>query len=191
MLQCRNRKRVRNCSRLLRLHCWTESAYWVSVYVGEPQKLAINIDTAENAVSSGKIILEPQTEGFSIAKQEKVQAMLKRGEGEKGMYFCSSSSRLTSTFPLEDCQSMDLDVSPSGEIVLPACEKHSKLVLYVVYEGAYTEFEYRVGAICRRFNQKFSVFTYWDIRSRRRYLIHLRIRNTSSLLPILYMLLFP
>lgn len=32
----------------------------------------------------------------------------------------------------------------NGEIVLPACKAHQVLELLVGYDGAYTEFEYRV-----------------------------------------------
>ncbi|KAI9243615.1 trafficking protein particle complex subunit 10 [Phascolomyces articulosus] len=95
------------------------------ICLGERQQLAVRINTGKKSISKGKVLLEPQMEGFSILKTNKVQATL-QGEND------------------EDSKSLKLDMLDSGEIVLPDCEPEQNLELLVEYEGSYTEFEYRM-----------------------------------------------
>ncbi|CDH50087.1 hypothetical protein RO3G_08432 [Lichtheimia corymbifera JMRC:FSU:9682] len=94
------------------------------VYLGERQRMALRISIGDHAITGGKAHLEPQMDGLLMAQTEKVAAKIVEGE-DKGT-------------------TLELDMLENGEIVLPACKAHQVLELLVGYDGAYTEFEYRV-----------------------------------------------
>ncbi|KAI9499327.1 trafficking protein particle complex subunit 10 [Zychaea mexicana] len=97
------------------------------ICLGERQQLAVRISTGKKHITGGKVLLEPQMEGFALLKTEKVSATLRGCEDE------------------EDApRTLELDMLESGEIVLPECEPNQTLGLLVEYEGSYTEFEYRI-----------------------------------------------
>ncbi|KAI8148730.1 trafficking protein particle complex subunit 10, partial [Fennellomyces sp. T-0311] len=93
------------------------------ICLGERQQLAVRIDVGKTAVKNGKVLLEPQMEGFIIVKTGKVPATLQADTEQK---------------------TLELEMLESGEILLPSCEAEKTLELLVEYEGAYTEFEYRI-----------------------------------------------
>jgi hypothetical protein len=71
-------------------------------------------------------MLESQTEGMEISKVSQVSAVLTRDTDK------------------EQVEEMQLDMLETGEIVLPDLKTKDIIELFVVYEGPYTEFDYRV-----------------------------------------------
>ncbi|KAG0193308.1 hypothetical protein DFQ28_005751, partial [Apophysomyces sp. BC1034] len=88
------------------------------------QQFAVRVDTGSTRITEAKLSLESQTEGLEIVKTGKIQAVIKNQDG--------TSSET------------DLDILETGEIALPDSDANQTLELLVVYEGPYTEFEYRV-----------------------------------------------
>lgn len=71
-------------------------------------------------------MLESQTEGMEISKVSQVSAVL----------VCNANKM--------QAEEMQLDMRDTGEIVLPDMNPNDNIELFVVYEGPYTEFDYRV-----------------------------------------------
>lgn len=95
--------------------------------MGERQRLSVKIDSRSCSTASGILLLESQTEGMEIVHVSKVSALIKstNAEEEKG-------------------QETELDMLATGEIILPDLKPNESVELFVVYEGSYTEFDYRV-----------------------------------------------
>jgi co-chaperonin GroES (HSP10) len=94
--------------------------------LGERQRLSVKIDSRSCSTTSGIVTLESQTEGMEISKVSQVSAVLTRSTTEQ----------------VEEIQ---LDMLETGEIVLPDLNAQDIIELFVVYEGPYTEFDYRVS----------------------------------------------
>ncbi|KAI8089523.1 trafficking protein particle complex subunit 10 [Halteromyces radiatus] len=94
------------------------------VRLGERQSFAVRIQSKETPITNGRLLLEPQTEGLEIINTNKVPAKFKTHSG--------------------DIKQLELDMQEDGHIILPACDAHEELELAIIYEGSYTEFDYRV-----------------------------------------------
>jgi hypothetical protein len=94
------------------------------VRLGVHQQFAVRIKTRDSAITNGLLVLESQTEGLEITKTDKVPAKLTTKDG--------------------DIKELELEMNDNKLILLPHCEAHEELELFVVYEGPYTEFDYRV-----------------------------------------------
>ncbi|ORZ25693.1 trafficking protein particle complex subunit 10 [Absidia repens] len=94
------------------------------VRLGERQQFSVRIKTQESVIDNGTLLLEPQTDGLDIVNTGKVFAKLKKKNA--------------------DIEEMELDMQDTKHILLPACEAHDELELFVVYEGSYPEFDYRL-----------------------------------------------
>lgn len=92
--------------------------------MGERQKLSVKIESRSVTATSGILLLESQTEGMTISKVEKVLGILRQGTEEE--------------------TAVELNMLENGEIELVDLDKHGFLELFVMYEGPYTEFDYRV-----------------------------------------------
>lgn len=90
------------------------------VCLGERQKLSVKIESRSVASKGGILLLESQTEGMTISQMPKVSAILNHD------------------------QEVELDMLETGEIILVDLDKNDFLELFVMYEGPYTEFDYRV-----------------------------------------------
>lgn len=95
------------------------------VCLGERQKLSVKIDSRSAASMAGILLLESQTEGMTISNVSKVSAILKRQDKQEEV--------------------IELDMLETGEIILVDLNKNDHLELFVMYEGPYTEFDYRVS----------------------------------------------
>lgn len=94
--------------------------------MGERQKLSVKIESRSISSKSGLLLLESQTEGMIISQVSKVNAILNQDtEKEKAL---------------------ELEMLETGEIVLPDLDQNDFIELFVLYEGAYTEFDYRVSS---------------------------------------------
>lgn len=94
------------------------------VRLGVHQQFAVRIKTRDSVITNGSLFLEPQTEGLEITRTDKVPAKLTTKDG--------------------DIKELELTMNENKLILLPPCEAHEELELFVVYEGSYTEFDYRV-----------------------------------------------
>ncbi|KAI8340503.1 trafficking protein particle complex subunit 10 [Chlamydoabsidia padenii] len=94
------------------------------VRLGVHQQFAVRINSCESTITSGILFLEPQTEGLEITKMDKVPATLKTKNG--------------------DVREMELEMNDDKQIILPPLQDFDLLELLVVYEGPYTEYDYRV-----------------------------------------------
>ncbi|KAG0746394.1 hypothetical protein G6F57_006570 [Rhizopus arrhizus] len=88
----------------------------------ERQKFSVKIDSREISVTKGILLLESQTEGTKIVQLSKVAGLL-HSDGE--------------------AKEVQLDMLETGEISLIDLEPKQILELFVIYEGPYTEFDYR------------------------------------------------
>jgi hypothetical protein len=93
--------------------------------LGERQKLSVKIESRSNSSKSGLLLLESQTEGMVISQVSKLDAILIQSDKEE--------------------KALELDMLETGEIILPVLNENDQLELLVVYEGPYTEFDYRVS----------------------------------------------
>ncbi|KAG2194871.1 hypothetical protein INT47_002665 [Mucor saturninus] len=96
------------------------------ICLGERQKLSVKIDSRSVASKGGILLLESQTEGMTISQMPKVSALLNHGEDEE--------------------KEIELDMLETGEVILVDLDKNDHLELFVMYEGPYTEFDYRIKA---------------------------------------------
>ncbi|OAD74957.1 hypothetical protein PHYBLDRAFT_186589, partial [Phycomyces blakesleeanus NRRL 1555(-)] len=97
------------------------------VCLGERQKFLVSIKSGLSTITNGRLLLEPQTDGLKILRDEEVCG-----------YIQNIKDREASP------KKHELEILDSGEIVLPDCEADHELEIYVAYEGLYTEYEYRV-----------------------------------------------
>ncbi|GAA5815085.1 hypothetical protein MFLAVUS_008591 [Mucor flavus] len=105
------------------------------ICLGERQKLSVKIESRSVTATSGILLLESQTEGMTISKVEKVFGVLRQGTEEE--------------------TTVELNMLENGEIELVDLDKHGFLELFVMYEGPYTEFDYRMKAtITYKMNEK-------------------------------------
>ncbi|KAI8982642.1 Cullin family-domain-containing protein [Pilobolus umbonatus] len=97
------------------------------ICLGERQRFSVNIESRGSTAIGGILLLESQTEGMEISHVPKVKATLTNEEDEM--------------------EEFSLDMLGKGEIQLPDLKPNNTLKLYVLYEGPYTEFDYRVRNI--------------------------------------------
>ncbi|CAO3645018.1 unnamed protein product [Mucor fragilis] len=95
------------------------------ICLGERQRLSVKIESRECAITSGILLLESQTEGMDIVQVSKVSALVKTTEAP------------------EETEA-ELEMLATGEIILPDLKPAESIELFVVYEGSYTEFDYRI-----------------------------------------------
>lgn len=80
------------------------------------------------ATVGGTLLLESQSEGMTISHASKVTAVLTHQDKE---------------------EEIELDMLETGEVVLVDLDKNDHLEIFVMYEGPYTEFDYRVSCDIR------------------------------------------
>ncbi|RCI03830.1 hypothetical protein CU098_007459 [Rhizopus stolonifer] len=93
------------------------------ICLGEKQRLSIKVESRSYDSKSGVLLLESQTEGMEITKVPQVSAIVIRDQQE---------------------EQIELNMSENGEIALPDLAPHEQIELFAVYEGPYTEFDYRI-----------------------------------------------
>ncbi|CAO3653789.1 unnamed protein product [Cunninghamella echinulata] len=94
------------------------------IRLGERQQFLVRINMSEKSISKGTLLLQPQTEGLVICKTEQVLAKLYKKN--------------------HDVEEIQLEMQDDNKVILPACDAHNILEIFVVYEGSFTEFEYIV-----------------------------------------------
>lgn len=104
--------------------------------MGERQQFLVRINMSEKPISKGTLLLEPQTEGLTICKTEKVLAKhYKKGDEN-------------------EVKEIQLEMQQDdNKVILPACDAHDILEIFMVYEGSYTEFEYIVSLLKKKENE--------------------------------------
>ncbi|CEP10929.1 hypothetical protein [Parasitella parasitica] len=90
------------------------------ICLGEKQRLAVKIESRSCSTTSGMLLLESQTEGMEIVRVSKVSAIV------------------------DAKRDVELDMLETGEIVLPDLKPNEFIELFVVYEGSFAEFDYRI-----------------------------------------------
>ncbi|KAI8636445.1 Cullin family-domain-containing protein [Parasitella parasitica] len=109
------------------------------ICLGEKQRLSVKIDSRSCSTTLGVLLLESQTEGMEIVRVSKVSAII---DAERGI---------------------ELDMLETGEIVLPDLKPNESIELFVVYEGSFTEYDYRIKTtITYKMNDKSHKFVSSD-----------------------------
>ncbi|OBZ90744.1 Trafficking protein particle complex subunit 10 [Choanephora cucurbitarum] len=94
------------------------------ICLGEKQRLSVTIESRETSCTAGTLLLETQTEGMEITMTSHLNAIL--------------------SSPDQEDRQLELTMSETGNISLPDLAPHTRLELFVLYEGSYTEFDYRI-----------------------------------------------